>query len=120
MNQQELLEAILDKTVHMRGGISAQDIDMVLNALDEREKLIEMYAQKKFAPPNSKCAELAARIKEHDKQNSKDLQKLMDDASEKVFEARREIKKLGTGRKATVQYHGAAGAGRGGVLDFKQ
>ena len=120
MNQEQLLEAILDKTAHVRGGIDAQDMNIVHNALDERDKLIAMYAQKKFGPARGKCAELAARVKEQDDKNTKSLQALMDDCGEKLFEARRKIKELETGKKATVQYHGATGAGRGRVFDFKQ
>ena len=121
MNQEQFLQAILDKTSHVRGGIEAQDMDIVNSALDERETLINDYAKKKFGPANSgKCGQLAERITALDEQNSKALKVLMDSASEKIYEARREIKALETGKKATTQYHGAQNAGRGGVLDFKQ
>ena len=96
-------------------------MDIVHNALDEREALIGEYAKKKFGPANrGKCSELADRIKKLDEQNNKSLKVLMDGANEKIFEARRELKALETGKKATTVYHGAQNAGRGGVLDFKQ
>jgi len=121
MNQEQFLQAILDKTSHVRGGIQARDMDIVHNALDERDTLISEYAKKKFSPANKgKCGELAERIKALDEQNQKSLKVLMDEASEKIFEARREMKALETGKKAATVYHGAQNAGRGGVLDFKQ
>ena len=96
-------------------------MDIVNRALDEREELIGEYAKKKFGPANKgKCGQLAERITLLDGQNQKSLKVLMDDASEKLFEARREIKALETGKKATKQYHGVQNAGRGGNLDFKQ
>ncbi|MCL2689103.1 MAG: hypothetical protein FWE57_04565 [Chitinispirillia bacterium] len=121
VNQEQFLQAILEKTSHVHGGIEAQDMDIVHNALDEREDLISQYAKKKFGPANKgKCAELADRVKALDAQNSKLLKVLMDDASEKIFEARRELKALETGKKATKQYRGTQNAGHGEVLDFKQ
>ncbi|MDR0305277.1 MAG: hypothetical protein LBI42_00400 [Chitinispirillales bacterium] len=119
MNQQELLEAILDRTVYVRGGINAKDMDIVDNALSEREELIYMYGKKNFGPVKGKCAELAAKINEIDTQNSKSLALQMDEASEKLFEARRKIKELTTGKKATTQYYGGAGIRQGNALDFK-
>lgn len=120
MNQEQFLQAILEKTSHVRGGVEAQDMDIVHNALDERDELISEYAKKKFAPVKGKCKQLADSIKVLDEQINKSLKVLMDDASEKIFEARREMKALETGKKATKQYRGAQNAGRGDVLDFKQ
>jgi hypothetical protein len=119
MTQLQLLTAILDKTTHIRGGLSAQDIDTVITALGEREELIEDYRNGKFPRPSGECAKIAAKITEMDEENNRNLKALMDDCSEKLFEARRKIKELQTGKKAAGQYHGTAGANRGAVFDFK-
>ena len=119
MTQQELLEAILDKTNHVRSGIASQDMDIVSNALDEREELIVEYAERKFGPVSGKCSLIAAQIAKIDAENNQNLKAQMDECNEKVFEARRKIKELQTGKKATTQYHGASGGGhRGQVFDF--
>ncbi|MDR3013260.1 MAG: hypothetical protein LBU70_08635 [Chitinispirillales bacterium] len=121
MTKAQLLQAILDKTVHVRAGIDAEDIDRVINALDERESLIAMYDEKKHGgPTTSDSAPIAAQIMQLNADNQRDLKKLMDECNEKVFEARRKIKELQAGKKATVQYHGAASANYGSVFDFKQ
>ena len=119
MTQHQLLTAILEKTAHIRGGLSAQDIDTVVNALGEREGLIAAYGEAKFPAPCGECAEIAAKITAMDAENNRSLKAQMDDCSEKLFEARRKIKELQTGKKAAGQYHGAAGANRGAVFDFK-
>jgi hypothetical protein len=119
MTQQQLLTAILDKTTHIRGGLSAQDIDTVINALNERDELIAAYGKAKFPPPSGECAKIAAKITEMDVENNHNLKAQMDDCNEKLFEARRKIKELQTGKKAAGQYHGVAGANRGAVFDFK-
>jgi len=118
MTQQQLLEAVLDKTDHVRGGIAVQDMDIVSNALDEREELITEYAEKKFGPVTGVCSHIASQIARLDAENSKGLKAMMDECNEKVFEARRKVKELQTGKKATVQYHGAADGNRGRVFDF--
>jgi len=118
MTQQQLLEAILDKTNHVRAGIAAQDMDIVANALDEREGLIAEYADKKFGVAAGVCAVIASQIAKLDAANNRSLKTMMDDCNEKVFEARRKIKELKTGQKATIRYHGAEGANRGRVFDF--
>jgi len=121
MTQQQLLEAILDKTAHIRGGIVSGDIDIVANALDEREALISNYAGGGFSAPAGEAAIVASRIAEMDVENSQGLKKMMDECGEKLFEARRKIKELQTGKKAAGQYQGAASGGnRGAVLDFKK
>jgi len=118
MTQQQLLEAILDKTDHVRGGIAAHDMDIVTNALDEREALIARYAEGKFGPVTGVCSNIASQIAKMDAENNKNLKTMMDECNEKVFEARRKLKELQTGKKATVQYHGASGGNRGQVFDF--
>jgi Mg2+ and Co2+ transporter CorA len=121
MNQQQLLEAILEKTSHVRNGIKDRDMDIVENALDEREALIAQYSVSGFGvPPHGECSRIVTQIMELNTENNRVLKSLMDECNEKVFEARREIKKLKTGKQATHQYHGAVGAGRGGVFDFKK
>jgi hypothetical protein len=118
MTQQELLEAILDKTNHVRGGISSRDMDIVSNALDEREGLIVEYAERKFGPVSGLCAQIANAIAKIDAENNKNLKAQMDECSEQLFEARRKVKELQTGKKATTQYHGASDGHRGQVFDF--
>jgi len=118
MTQRQLLEAIFDKTSHIRGGIAAQDVDMVINALDEREEFIAAYRDAKFARASGECAAISAKISAMDSENSKGLQAMMDDCGEKLFEARRKIKELQNGKKATAQYHGVADGNRGAVFDF--
>jgi hypothetical protein len=120
MTQQQILEAILDKTAHIRGGIAAGDIDIVAGALDERETLIADYGNGGFGPPSGECAIIASRIAEMDAENSRGLKKMMDECGDKLFEARRKIRELQTGKKAAGQYHGAANANRGAVFDFKK
>jgi hypothetical protein len=55
-----------------------------------------------------------------DAANDKDLKAMMDECNGSLLEARRKIKELQTGKKATNQYHGAAAANRGAVFDFKR
>ncbi len=121
MNQQkELLTAILDKTTHIRGGLAAKDIDIVSGALDERGELIAAYLRSNFGPPMGECASITTKIAEMDVENNRVLKAMMDECNESLFEARRKIKELQTGKKAAGQYHGATEANRGAVFDFKR
>lgn len=120
MDQKQLLTAILDKTTHIRGGLEAQDIDIVAGALDERGELIAAYIRSNFGPPVGENAAIISRISAMDVENNRVLKALMDDCGDKLFEARRKIKELQTGKKAAGQYHGVAGANQGAVFDFKQ
>jgi len=120
MTQRQFLTEILDKTSHIRGGITMQDVDTVVNAIDEREELIAAYLRANFGPLDGDCMRIARQIAALDEENTAGLKKMMDECQEKVFEARRKIKELQTGKKATHQYHGAAGSNRGAVFDFKQ
>jgi len=120
--QQQLLSAILDKTTHIRGGLAANDIDIVSGALDERGELIAAYIRSNFGPPAGECAAITAKISEMDLENNRVLKAMMDECNEGLFEARRKIKELQTGKKAAGQYHGGAVAGgnSGAVFDFKR
>jgi hypothetical protein len=119
MNPQlQLLTAILDKTTHIRGGLAAKDIDIVSGALDERGELIAAYIRSNFGPPTGECAALTTKISEMDVENNRVLKAMMDECSDGLFEARRKIKELQTGKKAAGQYHGATDANRGAVFDF--
>jgi len=120
MTQMQMLMAIFDKTGHVRGGIVSQDVDIVVNALDEREALIASYLRGNYGPLSADCMKVAKDIASMDEENSSGLKKMMDECGEKLFEARRKIKELQTGKKAAHQYHGVAGANRGAVFDFKQ
>jgi hypothetical protein len=120
MNQKQLLDAILDKTSHIRGGIASQDADIVINAIDEREDLIAAYIGGNFGPLTGECLKIAGDIASMDCENTAGFKKMMDECEEKLFEARRKIKELQAGKKAANQYHGVAGANRGAVFDFKQ
>jgi hypothetical protein len=121
MNQQQLLTSILDKTTHIRGGLAAGDIDIVAGALDERGELINEYIRSNFGPPVGDCARITAKISEMDLQNNRALKAMMNECGEKLFEARRKIKELQVGKKATGQYHGATGGNQQGVVfDFKR
>jgi len=118
--QRQLLTAILDKTTHIRGGLAAKDIDIVDSALNERGELISAYIRSNFGPPKGECAAITAKISEMDVENNKALKSMMDECNEGLFEARRKIKELQTGKKAAGQYHGATEANRGAVFDFKR
>jgi hypothetical protein len=118
--QQQLLEAILDKTSHVRNGLAAKDMDIVVCALNEREDLISRYSKSNFGALNAECAKIAYKISDMNAENSKNLKALMDECQESLMEARRKIQELKTGKKATHQYHGAASANRGAVFDFKR
>ena len=120
MSQRQLLEAIFDKTSHIRGGIVSEDVDIVVNAIDEREELIALYIRGDFGPLTGECLRIAREIASLDNENNAGFKKMMDECEEKLFEARRKIKELQTGKKAANQYHGAAGANRGAAFDFKQ
>jgi hypothetical protein len=120
MTQFQLLTAIFDKTSHIRGGIVARDVEIVINALDEREGLIAAYDRGNFGPITGECVKVADDIATMDGENHRGLKEMMDECGEKLFEARRKIRELQTGKKATHQYHGTAGANRGAVFDFKQ
>ncbi|MDR2693837.1 MAG: hypothetical protein LBB74_06440 [Chitinispirillales bacterium] len=118
--QQQLLTEILDKTTHIRGGLAAKDIDIVDGALSERGELISAYIRANFGPPAGECAALTSKISEMDLENNRVLKAMMDECSEGLFEARRKIKELQTGKKAAGQYHGAAQSNSGAVFDFKR
>jgi len=118
--QQQLLTAIFDKTTHIRGGLTARDIDIVVGALDEREELIKAYIRGNFGPPTGECAKITAKISEMDVENNRVLKAMMDECGEKLFEARRKIKELQVGKKAAGQYHGVADVNHGAVFDFKR
>ena len=120
MSQKQVLDAIFDKTAHIRGGLAAMDMDIVINALDERETLIASYISGNYAPLSGECAQVASRIAQLDRENTDNLKKMMDECNEKVLEARRKIKELQTGKKAATQYHGGGVAVRSSALDFKQ
>jgi predicted HicB family RNase H-like nuclease len=120
MTKLQHLNAILDKTVHIRNGLNAEDMDIVVNALDEREDLIAAFINKNFGGFTGECAPVAAKIMEMNAENERDLKKMMDACNEKVLEARRKIKELQTGKKATNQYHGAVAANYGAAFDFKR
>jgi len=116
-----MLSEILDKTTHIRGGLAAKDMDIVIGALDERGELIAAYLRADFGPPAGECAAITAKISGMDAENNRVLKALMDECNEGLFEARRKIKELQTGKKATGQYHGAVGGGSSGaVFDFKR
>jgi len=117
--QKQLLSEILDKTTHIRGGLAAKDIDIVAGALDEREELIAAYLRADFGPFVGECAAITAKISAMDVENNRVLKAMMDECSEGLFEARRKIKELQTGKKAAGQYHGGASGGSGAVFDFK-
>jgi hypothetical protein len=118
--QQQLLTAILDKTTHIRGGLAAKDIDIVTGALEERGELIAAYLRSNFGPPTGECAVITAKISELDVENNRALKAMMDECNEGLFEARRKIKELQTGKKAAGQYHGVSRANSGAVFDFKR
>jgi hypothetical protein len=120
--QQQLLTAILDKTAHIRGGLAAKDIDIVTGALDERGELIASYIRSNFGPPVGECASIISKISEMDLENNRNLKAMMDECNDGLFEARRKIKELQTGKKATGQYYGggATDTNRGAVFDFKR
>ncbi|MDR2578548.1 MAG: hypothetical protein LBC70_07055 [Chitinispirillales bacterium] len=118
MTQLKLLESILDKTSHIRGGLAARDMDIVETAIGERDDLIASYAGGKFGALSAECAKIAAQITAMDAENQCALKAQMDECNESLFEARRKIKELQTGKKATNQYYGAAASNRGAVFDF--
>jgi hypothetical protein len=121
MTQQQMLSAIFDKTTHIRGGLAANDIDIIAGALDERGELIGKYIGSDFGPPAGECAKIIAKISELDLENNRALKVMMDDCGEKLKEARRKIKELQVGKKAAGQYHGApSGGNQGAVFDFKR
>jgi len=120
IQQKQLLEAILDKTSHIRGGIATQDAEIVINAIDEREELIASYIRGNFGPMTGECMKIAREIAAMDEENTLGFRKMMNACQEKVFEARRKIKELQSGKKVTNQYYGVAGANRGAVFDFKR
>ena len=120
MTKRQFLQAILDKTEHVRGGIEAENIDMVMNALDEREELIAAYVKKNLGGFTGEYAPIAARIMQMNAENERDLKRQMDVCNEKILEARRKVKELQTGKKAANQYHGVAAANYGAVFDFKR
>ena len=120
MTKIQHLQAILDKTVHIRGGLKSEDLDMVINALDEREALIAAYLDNNLGGFTGECASIAAQIMQLNADNEADLKRLMGECQESLLEARRKIKELQAGKKATKQYHGTAAANHGAVFDLKK
>jgi CTP:molybdopterin cytidylyltransferase MocA len=116
-----MLSEIFDKTTHIRGGLAANDIDIVAGALDERGELIGAYIRSDFGPPAGECARVIAKISELDFENNRALKAMMDECGDKLKEARRKIKELQVGKKAAGQYQGgASGGNRGAVFDLER
>jgi len=115
----ECLEAILEKTAHVNGGLKALDMDIVEKALQEREALISSLGSSPSLSSDNECQRLARQIQLLDTENRTLLSGAMAQCSEDMSETRRRIMELETGKKAAEQYQNPAGIARGAVFDLK-
>lgn len=119
LSRRECLEAILEKTVHVNGGLKALDMDIVEKALQEREELIASLDQSPLLSSDSECQRIVRKIQLLDGENHALLSKAMKLCSDDMSETRRRIMELETGKKAAEQYQNPSGSPRGAVFDLK-
>lgn len=120
MTSKEYLEAVLEKTVHINGGIKAGDMDIVSKALESREELIKSFGQNKINTSDPALLQTAQKIQSLDEENRRILKDSMKSCESEMFEVRRRLMEVETGKKATEQYHLAGGRSRGAVFDLKR
>ncbi|MFP4014996.1 MAG: hypothetical protein ACLFVQ_12995 [Chitinispirillaceae bacterium] len=120
MTVKEYLEAVLEKTVHINGGIKAGDMDIVLKALGAREEMIESFGQNRINTSDPVLLQIAQKIQSVDGENRRLLRDSMKSCESEMFEVRRRLMEVETGKKAAEQYHLAGGGSRGAMFDLKR
>ncbi|MFP4242074.1 MAG: hypothetical protein ACLFQB_07565 [Chitinispirillaceae bacterium] len=120
MTSEEYLKAVLENTIHINGGIKAGDMDIVLKAIQAKEELLTSFGQTKIDVSDPVLSQIAQQIRFLDKENRCLLTESRKKCESDMFEVKRRVMELETGKKAAEQYHFPTGRPRGAKFDMKR
>lgn len=117
---ESILSAYMEKTVVISNAIQAEDIEIVLNQLEEREDLIKLWNTNKNSFSVETFSNQLEAIKKLDEQNQVALDQLWDKIEKQQAETKRRSQQVEHGKTAVNKYNAPYGTIGGNGFDQKR
>lgn len=120
ISAESILSAYMEKTVVISNAIQAEDIEIVLNQLEEREDLIKLWNTNKNSFSVETFKNQLEAIKKLDDQNQVALDQLWDKIEKQQAETKRRSQQVEHGKTAVNKYNAPYGTIGGNGFDQKR